>query len=165
MMTGIDRNGAATAALSTTAPDLAPAEVRALVRRLYGIDGSVQSLAGERDQNCLVETADGSRYVLKISNPSEPASVVDFQIAALDHIARVSPEQPVPRVVRTLDGRTHGAIELPGGRRTRVRMLTYLDGIQIRETRANRRAATRHGHGACRVEPRAARFHAPGCGA
>ncbi|NRF67529.1 phosphotransferase [Aquincola sp. S2] len=127
-------NGAATAALSTTAPDLAPAEVRALVDRLYGVDGSVQSLAGERDQNCLVETADGSRFVLKISNPSEPAAVVDFQIAALEHIARVSPEQPVPRVVRTLDGHTHGAIELPGGRRTRVRMLTYLDGIQIRET-------------------------------
>ena len=87
-MTGIDRDGAATAALSTTAPNLAPAEVRALVRRLYDVDGSVQSLAGERDQNCLVEAADGSRYVLKISNPAEPASVVDFQIAALDHVAR-----------------------------------------------------------------------------
>jgi len=134
MLTGIDSNEGMTGALSTTAPNLPAEEVRALTRRLYGIDGSVQSLAGERDQNCLVETADRRRFVLKISNPSEPVSVVDFQIAALDHIARVSPEQPVPRVVRTLDGLTHGAFELPGGRRTRVRMLTYLDGIQIRET-------------------------------
>ena len=112
-MVGMDRNSAA--ALSTTAPDLAPAEVIALVRRLYGIDGSVESLAGERDQNCRVETADGSRYVIKISNPSEPVSVVDFQIAALDHIARVSPEQPVPRVVRTLEGRTRGTVALADG--------------------------------------------------
>jgi hydroxylysine kinase len=131
-MVSTDRNSAA--ALSTTAPALAPAEVRALARRLYGIDGSVLPLAGERDQNCRVETADGSRYVIKISNPSEPVSVVDFQIAALDHIAGVSPEQPVPRVVRTLEGHTRGTVALAGGLHTTVRMLTYLEGVQIRET-------------------------------
>ena len=122
------------AALSTAAPDLAPAEVQALVARLYGIDGSVKPLASERDQNCAVETADGRRYVLKISNPSEPEPLVDFQIAALEHIARTSPSQPVPRVVRTLDGRTRDTVALAGGARTTVRMLTYLEGIQIRET-------------------------------
>jgi len=131
-MDGTVSNSAA--ALSTTAPTLAPAEVIALARRLYGIEGSIEPLAGERDQNCRVETADGSRYVIKISNPSEPVSVVDFQIAALDHIARVSPEQPVPRVVRTLDGHTRGSVALPGGQHTTVRLLTYLDGVQIRET-------------------------------
>jgi len=124
----------ATAALSTNAPDLPPAEVNALVRRLYGIDGSVKPLAGERDQNCLVETVDGRRYVIKISNPSEPVSVADFQIAALDHIARISPEQPVPRVVRSLAGDAHGTVVLANGQPTTVRMLTYLDGVQIRET-------------------------------
>ena len=122
------------AALSTAAPDLAPAEVQALVARLYGIDGSVRALAGERDQNCAVESADGTRYVFKISNPSEPVSLVDFQIAALEHIARASPGQPVPRVVRMLDGCARDTVELPDGTRTTVRMLTYLEGIQIRET-------------------------------
>jgi hydroxylysine kinase len=136
----------ATAALSTTAPGLEPCEVAALVRRLYGIEGGILPLAGERDQNCRVETPDGRRYVIKISNPSEPPSVVDFQIAALEHIARVSPQQPVPRVVRTLEGRTHGTVTLPGGAPTRVRMLTYLDGIQIRET--ERTAAQRRAMGA-----------------
>jgi hydroxylysine kinase len=122
------------AALSTAAPNLPPAQVQALVARLYGIDGSVKPLAGERDQNCAVESADGTRYVFKISNPSEPVSLVDFQIAALEHIARTSPGQPVPRVVRTLDGRTRDTVALADGARTTVRMLTYLDGIQIRET-------------------------------
>ncbi len=129
------------ATLSTPAPELAPAEVQALVARLYGIDGRVKSLAGERDQNCAVESADGTRYVFKISNPSEPASLVDFQIAALEHIARTSPSQPVPRVVRTLDGRARDTVALADGARTTVRMLTYLEGIQIRET--SRTAAQR----------------------
>ncbi|MFN3986927.1 MAG: phosphotransferase [Rhodocyclaceae bacterium] len=124
----------AAAALSTAVPSLAPDEVGHLVRRLYGIDGSVKPLAGERDQNCCIKTADGSRYVFKISNPSEPVSVVDFQIGALEHIARVSPDLPVPRVVRTLGGRMRDAVTLPGGVPTTVRMLSYLDGIQIRET-------------------------------
>jgi hydroxylysine kinase len=122
------------AALSTAAPALAPAQLRALALRLYGIDGSVQALAGERDQNCRLQAQDGRRYVLKISNPSEPVEVVDFQIAALDHIAQAAPERPVPRVVRTLEGRTRGTVDLGGGVHATVRMLTYLDGIQIRET-------------------------------
>jgi Ser/Thr protein kinase RdoA (MazF antagonist) len=130
----MSQNQPAAAALSTAVPSLALDEVRALVGRLYGIDGSVKPLAGERDQNCCIETADGRRYVFKISNPSEPVSVVDFQIAALQHIARVSPDQPVPRVVRTLAGRSRDTVTLPGGVQTTVRMLTYLEGIQIRET-------------------------------
>ena len=129
-----EKHAIAAAALSTAVPDLALDEVGELVSRLYGITGSIKPLAGERDQNCCIETADGTRYVVKISNPSEPVSVVDFQIGALEHIARVSPDLPVPRVVRTLGGRTRDTVTLAGGVPTTVRMLTYLDGIQIRET-------------------------------
>jgi Ser/Thr protein kinase RdoA (MazF antagonist) len=121
------------AALGTDAPCLSPEAVRALVRGLYGIDGSIRALAGERDQNCLVDAAEG-RFVLKVSNPSEPVGVVDFQVAALEHIARAAPELPVPRVVRTLEGGTRGTVALGAASHASVRMLTYLDGVQIRET-------------------------------
>lgn len=124
----------AAAALSTAAPCLAPDDVRALARRLFGVDGTVVPLAGERDQNCRLQTADGRQFVVKISNPSEPADVVDFQIAALEHIARSAPQLAVPRVVRTLEGHTRSSVALLAGVRCTVRMLTYLDGIQIRET-------------------------------
>lgn len=135
-----------TAALSTAAPALDLADVEALVGRLYGIEGTIRPLASERDQNCCVETADSNRYVFKISNPSEPASIIDFQIAALDHIARIAPDQPVPRVVRTLDGHTHTTTTLTDGRQSILRMLTYLDGVVIRET--PRTAAQRRAMGA-----------------
>jgi Ser/Thr protein kinase RdoA (MazF antagonist) len=133
MMT-LEKVQAEAPALSTAAPSLALDEVAALVDRLYGITGSIQPLSSERDQNCCVETADGARYAVKISNPSEPVSIVDFQIAALEHIARVSPAQPVPRVVRTLRGRKRDSVTLPGGQKSTVRMLTYLDGVQVKET-------------------------------
>ncbi len=123
------------AQLSTAAPNLAAAEVQALVARLYGIDGTtIRPLAGERDQNCAVETADGTRYVFKISNVSEPVPLVDFQIAALEHVARTSPALPVPRVVHTLNGQTRDTVVLADGVRATVRMFTYLEGTQIRET-------------------------------
>lgn len=123
------------AELSTAVPNLAASEVQAMVARLYGIDGTtIRSLAGERDQNCTVETADGTRYVFKVSNASEPMPLVDFQIAALEHIARTSPGLPVPRVVCTQNGQTRDTVVLADGARTSVRMLTYLEGTQIRET-------------------------------
>lgn len=122
------------AALNTAVPTLSQGEVEGLVNRLYGIKGSAKPLAGERDQNCCIETGDGARYVLKISNPSEQVPVVDFQIGALEHIARVSPDLPVPHVVRTLAGRTRDTVTLSCGAQSTVRMLSYLDGIQIRET-------------------------------
>ena len=120
--------------LSTAVPELPLDEVAALAARLYGITGSIEPLPGERDQNACLDAADGTRYVIKISNPSEPVSVVDFQIAALEHIARVSPEQPVPRVVRTLGGLPRDTVWLADGVATTVRILTYLDGVQIRDT-------------------------------
>jgi Ser/Thr protein kinase RdoA (MazF antagonist) len=60
--------------------------------------------------------------------------VVDFQIAALDHIAQAAPDLPVPRVVRTLEGRTRGTVALGHGIEATVRMLSHLDGVQVRET-------------------------------
>jgi Ser/Thr protein kinase RdoA (MazF antagonist) len=124
----------APSALNTMAPSLSLDNVAALVKRLYGIDGSATTLPGERDQNCRIEAADGQRYVIKISNPSEPVGVVDFQTAALDHIARVSPALPVPRVMRTLEGAARGTVAVAGGLSATVRLLTYLDGVQVRET-------------------------------
>ncbi len=121
-------------ALNTPAPNLSLGDLQALLARCYGIEGSLKPLPSERDQNCAVATADGQRYVLKISNPSEPQALVDFQISAIDHIARTSPQLPTPRVVRTLDGCMSDSVVLPDGKPTTVRMLTYLDGIQIRET-------------------------------
>lgn len=123
-----------TTTLSTSVPSIAIAELEGLARNLYGIEGEGKILAAERDQNCLIQTGTGDRFVLKVSNPSEPESIVDFQIAALDHIAQAAPALPVPCVMRTLAGRTRDVTVLPDGARCTVRVLTYLEGVQVRAT-------------------------------
>ena len=102
--------------------------------RLYGIDGSVKSLAGERDQNCGVESADGTSLRVQDQQPLRTGVGRRFpDRCARAHRPHIA-EQPVPRVVRTLDGRARDTVALADGTQTTVRMLTYLDGIQIRET-------------------------------
>jgi Ser/Thr protein kinase RdoA (MazF antagonist) len=134
-------------ALSTAAPALSLPAIQSLVSEKYGIEGTVLPLASERDQNCCIEQADGTRYVLKISNPSEALSIVDFQIAALNHIAEAAPGLCTPRVVRTLEGSLRDNVTLDGGETTIVRMLTYLDGIQVKDT--ERTPAQRCAMGTC----------------
>ncbi|UWE16824.1 phosphotransferase [Herbaspirillum huttiense] len=140
------------AALNTAAPDLAPAALEQLAAARYGIAGKSSALGGERDQNACIESADGTRYVLKISNPSEQAAVVEFQIAALDHIARAAPDLPIPRVLRSLSGQSIEQVTLPDGSVSMVRLLTYLDGVQIKHTERSDGQRRAMGSGLARLD-------------
>lgn len=94
----------------------------------YGIEGALEPLDGERDQNARITTAGGERYVLKISGAGEDPGVVDFQVQALLHLEREDPDLPVPRLVRGLDGAVIHPIE-NGACAHSVRLLDYLPGI------------------------------------
>ena len=109
------------AQLSSSVPDLSIADASKLAARLYGIHAKAELLASERDENFRLVAADGRAYLLKISNPSDPDEVIDLQTACLDHIARVDPAQPVPRVLRTLAGTNGDYVVLSDGRRCAVR--------------------------------------------
>lgn len=122
------------AQLSSSVPDLSLADAMELAARLYGIHASAELLTSERDENFKLAAADGRSYLLKISNPSDPDNVVDFQTACLDHIAGVDPARPVPRVLRTTSGKNGDHVILPDGRRCAVRLLTYLEGVQVKGT-------------------------------
>ena len=71
---------------------------------VWGLDGDLVEVHGERDRNFRVETGSG-RYLLKVHNPVEAESVLDLQDSALRHIRAVDPGLPVPDVVPTADGR------------------------------------------------------------
>ena len=64
--------------LTTPPPVLTPAEALALLQTHWGLTGTVSPLTSERDLNYRVTTAQG-RYVLKLANPAEPASVTNLQ--------------------------------------------------------------------------------------
>lgn len=116
------------------APAVGVAEVLALVRNLYGSDALQASpLPSERDQNFLVEAVVANphrivrRFVLKIAHAAEDPAVIDMENAALQHLAAVASDLPLPRLVRTLAGEPTTTIDGPAGTHL-VRVITALPG-------------------------------------
>jgi Ser/Thr protein kinase RdoA (MazF antagonist) len=138
--------------LSSSVPDLSPAEASDLAARLYGVQAQAELLTSERDENFRLLAADGRAYLLKISNPGDPDDVVDLQTACLDHIAEADPARPVPRVLRTLTGAPGDHVVLPDGRRCAVRLLTYLEGVQAKGTAKSRTQRVRLGDALARLD-------------
>src|SRR5262249_43474749 len=83
------------------------------------------------DRNFRIATDDGAGFVLKVANPGEDHSIAEMQVAALQHIAAVDPELPVPRVRKTLAGESLGSMRGPDGRTYSVGMVTFLDGVTV----------------------------------
>jgi 4-aminobutyrate aminotransferase-like enzyme/Ser/Thr protein kinase RdoA (MazF antagonist) len=110
-------------------------EIRRVAERFFGLEGSYQSLCSERDQNHLVAASDGSRFVFKVANADEDPDVLEFQLGALQHIAKTAPSLPVPRVVKSAAGNDFHQVEFSDGSKHLIHLLTYLDGAVLSETR------------------------------
>jgi Ser/Thr protein kinase RdoA (MazF antagonist) len=108
------------------APRFDLADAARFARDIYGIDAAASALPSERDQNVLLATCAGDRYVLKIANASEDRTMLEAQNAAMTHVAdRVALS---PRVLATIDGDTIATA--PGGLHL-VRLVTYVAGIPL----------------------------------
>ena len=102
------------------APRFDRAGAAALARELYGLEGHVETLPSERDQNFLV-TAGGTRYVLKIANAAERREMLEAQNAAMAHVEATA---LAPHVLR--DRNRQLIAHAPGGHF--VRLLTWIPG-------------------------------------
>ncbi|OAK65448.1 aminoglycoside phosphotransferase [Variovorax paradoxus] len=113
-----------------------------LLQRLYGKQGRLKPLTGERDANFLLEPDDGgARCMLKLSHPDEDPLVADFQTQALLHLARTDPGLPVQRLLPDRDGAASVQIEDAEGRTRVARLFSYLEGMPMPQ--APRSAAQR----------------------
>jgi Ser/Thr protein kinase RdoA (MazF antagonist) len=99
-----------------------------LARDIFGLDATASPLPSERDQNFLVTTAAGERYVLKIANASEHRAMLEAQNAAMAHVSRRVTF--CPRVIPTTAGKTIGT---SGGGHL-VRLVTYVPGTPLAES-------------------------------
>ena len=116
------------------APRFSPEQARDLAERLYGLGPSrVSELPSERDQNFLLDRADGRRLVLKIANALEEPAFLEAQDQVL---ARLAPEVTFcPQVVAGREGMSLLSVEAPGGARHLVRLVTYLPGVPLGRVR------------------------------
>lgn len=109
------------------APALTAAEAAELGRRLFGIEADVTPLPSERDQNFVLRTDAGDRFVLRVANSTDDRALLEAQNAALAHVARGS--TLCPRVIPAIDGGEIAAFETAPGVRHFVRLLTWLPGV------------------------------------
>ena len=115
--------------LASTPPAFDFEAIKRILRDRFGVEASsLAPLAGERDQNLRVDTADGRRLLFKISNPADGLSTVEMQAAALRHIERVDPGLPVMRVVPDVVGESWAEVRGSDGRNYPVRLFTFLPG-------------------------------------
>lgn len=117
--------------LDLAKPDISIAEAVQILKNLYGLNGVLKPLESERDLNFRVATPDHKFYLLKISNHLEPSENIDFEIAALNHIAASQEDLPVPRIQKSLrDFDSETAVSAIGHRHA-VRLLSYLPGTAL----------------------------------
>ena len=105
-------------------------EIEELGREWIGVTPSrVDLLYGEYDRNVLVELPSGERFVLKLMRDAEPdtVSLVELQIAILEHLGGAAGSVECPEVIARRDGDVSVVCDVDGTPRV-AWMLRYIDG-------------------------------------
>lgn len=105
---------------------------QAIAEKYFGIQATAAELPSERDQNFLLETGAGEKFVLKIANAFEERAVLEAQNAMMTHLAeRVS---FCPRLVPATTGEQIVTVE-----GQLVRVLSYLPGKPLARVEASKK--------------------------
>jgi Ser/Thr protein kinase RdoA (MazF antagonist) len=118
-------------------PRFASDEAAQIAQQVFGLSAQVAPLPSERDQNFLLDTLGGSRFVLKIANSDEARAELEFQNAALRQVALRKPTLAVPRLFPTILGEELTQIKDHRGRAHYVRLISWLDGQTLAEVRSH----------------------------
>lgn len=126
--------------LTSTPPDFSLTDVERIASEYFGVQARVKPLVSDKDQNFRLDAADGTRFVLKIANHAEQQQNIDFQNEALRHVAERDASIPIPRIIPAGNGQMYVSVN-HGGRAHIVRVLSWLDGMAMHETKPGRKLA------------------------
>ncbi|HEV8237028.1 MAG TPA: phosphotransferase, partial [Gemmatimonadaceae bacterium] len=117
-----------------SSPTLTIDDAARVARERYGRSGRARQLTSERDQNFLIDGANGDgAIVLKVANARENRLLLEAQHRVL---ARLGQEViPTPRLVCTTDGNALTAVDGSGGHRHFVWAVTHLEGRLLADVR------------------------------
>ena len=114
-------------------PAFTPHQVQAFALDQYGIAGAVKELPGEWDQNFLLDAGEMGKFVLKIANRGHETAVLEFQDAALQHLALHWRTAQIPRPIASIEDKFITTImDDQVDEAFRVRLLTYVHGYPLR---------------------------------
>lgn len=123
--------------LVLTAPKFTAEEAGWVARISYGLEGKATPLTSERDQNFLIEAANGRRAVLKFANAREREAIVDLENKVMAHVSRGLGGPAVPQVLPNRDGQLIGTAYSEAGGQHFVRMITHLPGRRLCDLRSH----------------------------
>jgi len=106
-------------------PNFHNEEVIRLTKKLYGVSCKAKQLPSERDQNFLLTSDTGERFVFKIANSLEQLPFLEAQNAAMTHLQ--SSVSFCPRVVSAQSGKQIEQAFLDGTSHF-VRLVTHISG-------------------------------------
>lgn len=121
--------------LMTPPPDVSLEEATEVARTLFDPGADCTPLAGERDQNFLMN-GPGGKCTLKFINSAETMQETDMQIAVLQHLSGWR-EVPVPRHIEPAKQSGAVWVALANNTAISVRAYTYLDGAPGNEAPAS----------------------------
>lgn len=115
--------------LLSHAPRFSEALAVELAREFYSLHAEATPLPSERDQNFLLRSAAGEKFVLKIANAQEKLALLEAQTRACEHLA---PHVSLcPRAVPARDGVMISSVTSSNGTKHFVRLVTYLEGLPL----------------------------------
>ena len=82
---------------------------------------------------------------MKIATPGETFDEIDFQHRLLNHVETRDPTLPIPRIIKTRDGRDIFQITDVDGALRYVWLLSFIDGTPLCETQSNARERVKIG--------------------
>jgi 4-aminobutyrate aminotransferase-like enzyme/Ser/Thr protein kinase RdoA (MazF antagonist) len=127
-MTDLDAQPSPFDPLETAPPELSLEGAAEVAEIYFGVRGAASRLDSERDLNFRIDTSDGRRFLLKLSNPADPASVLDMQTQAMLHIGRQDPGLPVMQPLLSPAGDYAQVVEDGAGSSQLARLFTFLPG-------------------------------------
>jgi len=98
-----------------------------IAEELYGIKGKAMALAGERDFNFRI-SAEGKRYLLKVSRPDAGQDFLEFQQLLLQYVAASVADVRVPVPYPDLRGNQISETRDKNGQVRKVRLLSWIEG-------------------------------------
>ncbi len=101
------------------------------VQDLYGIEGVLEPLPAEWDQNFRLDGGEAGTFVVKIANRARSIELLEFENAAMKRLSELWSSGKSPRVVASLSGNSISTISGSEGVPFRVRVLTYLPGRSL----------------------------------
>jgi 4-aminobutyrate aminotransferase-like enzyme/Ser/Thr protein kinase RdoA (MazF antagonist) len=111
------------------APSFRIDEAIQFAKQLFNLNCTAKSLPSERDQNFLLNSEKGERFVLKIANATEERTMLEAQNSVMGHVAKSI--SFCPHVIPTPSGGKIEIVKAADGTEHFIRLVTYLPGVPL----------------------------------